>query len=550
MLGTSFPVAKIASSEAIGHGYFAPVEPNAIEALLDECAQQSTHIERTALLANTLLGENASTLRYFADGNLDKNNARLDSALFTKLFEREGAIASLHADYWQRAIALTDVLDHMPQNRRNSWAELIRSNTTPAFERETVFSTLRELLWSREKFLAERVEGIFNALSPKHLTNSPMGFGARMILARMFSEYGHLAYERAGYINDLRCVIARLQGRGNGPSHGSTDDILRTALREHRGEWLTLDGGALRVRAYQVGTVHVEIHPDIAWKLNAILATLHPNAIPARFRTKPEKKPKDFVLMDRPLPFDVLNIIQTLGVGMKLNPVTQRGERDSFCRIFGYQAMPEDKALLNAVVDVMQSLGAVYIRQKFVFDYDPEQALRELLRSGCLPDQKSHQFYPTPAALAEQVIEHAGIESHHRCLEPSAGQGNLAVLMPKDQTVCCEVSAMHAEILRSKGLDVVQQDFLQWADQCAAAGRFFDRIIMNPPYSQGRAQLHLDAARKILAPGGRIVAVLPSGFGNREAPSGWNYHCSQAIEGAFQGTSISVVILVAERSTS
>ena len=48
----------------------------------------------------------------------------------------------------------------------------------------------------------------------------------------------------------------------------------------------------------QKGTAHFEIHPDMAWKLNCVLASMHPMAIPAEFRQKP-KQTKDFVMMER-----------------------------------------------------------------------------------------------------------------------------------------------------------------------------------------------------------------------------------------------------------
>lgn len=78
------------------------------------------------------------------------------------------------------------------------------------------------------------------------------------------------------------------------------------------------------VRAYLKGTAHLEVHPEMAWRLNMILANLYPMAIPPQFRQKPKRAPKDFVLMDNPLPFAVLS--QLVRIPAKLN--SHSGQRE------------------------------------------------------------------------------------------------------------------------------------------------------------------------------------------------------------------------------
>ena len=72
---------------------------------------------------------------------------------------------------------------------------------------------------------------------------------------------------------------------------------------------MTIDGGALRIRCYLKGTAHLEVHPDMAWRLNGVLASLYPAAIPAEFRQKPKKRLKEFAMMERPLPFAVIKVL-------------------------------------------------------------------------------------------------------------------------------------------------------------------------------------------------------------------------------------------------
>jgi len=178
----------------------------------------------------------------------------------------------------------------------------------------------------------------------------------------------------------------------------------------------------------------------------------------------------------------------------------------------------------------------------FEFDYDFREALDHIITSGCLPDQKSHQFYPTPEKLARMAVELAEIEPDHNCLEPSAGQGGLADFMPKEQTTCVEISKLHCEILKSKEYKVINQDFLKFEqEQC------YDRIVMNPPFSEGRWQAHVERAAGMVKTGGRLVAILPAGAKNKFSLSGLDCQWSPVFDNEFDGASVSVVILRADR---
>lgn len=546
--GDFLPVLASPLADIVPHGFFAPVSRNQVDELLLAYDRDAARIRDVARMAGSFFG---GTLTHFFGGNLRGNDNRPSKSTVEALFAEEGALAHLRATYWQKALLLTDVLDMMPQARRDTWNESIREMKTPEFDQPTVYATLREMLLSREKFFAERVDGIFRNLSGEHLTNSPAGFGQRMIIAYLVSSYGTSNHDRVGYINDLRCIIARLMARGE-PKWNASNRVVESARQDRRGEWITLDGGSLRLRAYKCGTAHLEVNPEIAWRLNGVLASLYPNAIPAEFRTKPKKKAKGFVLFDRPLPFSVLDVLSECRPayevkGERLFHRERRQLHNTLQLPFG----DLDKAVRDQVIEILEAVGGVRHESGYwEFDYLPDRVMREIIETGVMPDQKAHQFYPTPATLAERAVAAAQIEDHHRCVEPSAGQGGLAQFMPKDRTQCVEVSALHARILRAKGHRVAERDFLEWADEQARAGEFHDRIVMNPPFSQGRAQLHLDAARSILATGGRIVAILPASFRGKSAPTGWVYTWSEAIANEFADTSISVVMLAAERASA
>ena len=256
--------------------FFAPMAGDLLDQLLGEHNGMRRRIEALGQAVNE--EQYAGALHYFIEGNQSSRERWFN---IDKLFNVPGAMAKLNAASWSKALQLTDVLDCMPQKRRDEWFEQIRECKAPDFEEGMVRDTLLSLMASRATFFAERVDGIFRALSRDHVTNCPQGFGKRMILAYVFSDYGGET-SQAGQINDLRAVIAKFMGRDE-PRWTSSRGMINVT-RRHSGQWMNLDGGALRIRTYMKGTAHIEVHPDMAWRLNAVLASLHPLAIPAEFR--------------------------------------------------------------------------------------------------------------------------------------------------------------------------------------------------------------------------------------------------------------------------
>ena len=460
-------------------------------------------------------------------------------------FSLDDGMASINASYWSQALNLTDVLDFMPAKRREEWFDSIREMKTPDFEESTVRATLAELLASRMNFLSEKVDGIFRALSGTHVTNQPEGFSKRMILTGVTDSWGSYGRNQTGHINDLRQVVAKFMGRDE-PDYNASNRVVEIARRDSRGDWVSVDGGALRIRCYLNGNAHIEIHPDISWRLNEILAHLYPTAIPSRFRKKPARKVKDYTLMERPLPFAVLEVLH------RMKPV----RHTEYCNNYGKRTPPrttnpntlifdfpdKDKGVVAVIHDVLLMLGGVKINDWYEFDYNVQPIIKEVVCSGCIPDHKSHQFYPTPEQIAFDAVELADIMPGDSCLEPSAGTGNLARFIPSSElTTCVEISALYCSVLASK-YPVVQADFLKW--QCQER---FSHIVMNPPYSQGRWQAHIEKAATLLADDGVMVAILPSSAAGKDVLPGMKTTWSRVYENQFKGASVDVVIMRAEK---
>lgn len=552
----SAALASVVDESGLVGEFFAPASTDMIDGLVGQYQRDRRLVAEVAAFA---AGEACtSTLIYFLEGNKTEDRGRaLLSGAAAQLFQEAGAVAALNSHYWAKAMALTDVYDAMPQARRNEWSESIRSHKTPDFEEETVRSTLLSLLNSRARFLAERVDGIFRALSGEHVTNSPAAFGKRMIIAHLLSSYGTINHDRVGYISDLRCVVAKFMGRDE-PKWNATSSVLEYARTWKRGQWVTLDGGALRLRAYKCGTAHLEVHPDMAWRLNSVLANLYPTAIPAKFRTAPNRKAKSFQMMGRPLPFAAIDALERLkhAVRMEKDDGPSAWRNNGVRRVQIANALQVDWAFVSneartEAERVLVYLGGVRVdagaddtgrwSSYFQFDYWPMDAVLEVIASGCVPDQKAHQYYPTPEAVAAEAVRLAEIEPHHSCLEPSAGTGGLSDLMPKDRTTCVEISPLHCKVLEAKGYQTERSDFLA----LHAGVRQFDRIVMNPPFSDGRWQAHVKHAAAMLKPGGRLVAVVPASARNRAVLPGMSVEWHGPFDNQFAGTSVSVAILVA-----
>jgi hypothetical protein len=504
--------------------------------------------QQIAGVAAYLAGAEAhGVMPYFLEGNATRERGQLtmkNSA--EQLFQEDGAVAALDSTYWSRALALTDVLDLMPQARRTEWSQQIREQTCPHFEEETVRATLRDLLNMRGQFFAERVDGIFRGLSGEHVTNAPEAFGKRMIVARMLTCYDTIDHDRAGLVNDLRCVIARFMGRDE-PKWTATGPVLES-LRQRWGEWVSIDGGALRIKLFKKGTAHREVHPDMAWRLNQVLASMYPLAIPPEFRARPRRRTKEFGTIQRPLPFQVLEILAGYEQAYDLkDPDAYRPQRvevpNTLRAKFIEREQPQEA--LREAERILEALGGVPERGgRWRFNFRPQEILRSIIVSGCLPDTVSHQYYATGENLARVCAELAQVGEADEVLEPSAGQGGLARFLPQERTTCVELSALHVAILKAKGYHAIEADFLAWA---ASTSRRWPRVVMNPPFSEGRAVAHLEAAGSLLAPGGRLVAILPASLrGRDDLLPGMAHSWSAVYENEFPGTSARVSVLVAE----
>lgn len=477
-------------------------------------------LQKIKLVAQAVDGQE-SVITYFAQGNSPNDSFRMSS-----LFELDGAIKALNASYWQKAITLTGALELMPAKKREEWHEKIRKLETPEFESESVLSTVENILLSRRDFFTDKVDGVFRSLSGTHVTNSPSGFTQRFIISGVinpkFLSPGHYKEEILGDLREIICQVNNLPKARN--FHSLIWDVCQS---KEFGKWISYDGGLFRIKFFKSGTAHVEVDKMTALKLNTLLANKYPMAIPSKFRFQNTEYKKT----DIPLELIDIKTVHCLSDYLR---------RASDGQVYYGELNKE-------AVEVLKILGAMFVKGYPKMEKIPVKTLREICRTRVSVNIKENQYYPTKKNLAEMMVDLLNVESNSKILEPSSGQGALveAVLREvRTEVTSIEINELNASMQEDKGLPrPLVMDFLDFDEN-----QKFDRVIMNPPFSKGRAETHLKKAFGHLKPGGVLVACLPSTFKDKVFFKGHCHDYSKVYRDEFDGTGVSVVILTLHRN--
>ncbi|QFY09574.1 DUF3560 domain-containing protein [Nonomuraea phyllanthi] len=123
------------------------------------------------------------------------------------------------------------------------------------------------------------------------------------------------------------------------------------------------------------------------------------------------------------------------------------------------------------------------------------------------------EAFVSPSAVVERLVSLADIERAMTVLEPSAGTGNIAAAAVELGAIvdCVEIDNGLVEVLASRvpGANLLyRHDFLE--TDTSQLGTY-DRVVMNPPFSEGRDIAHVIHALQFVKPGGRLVSVMGQG---------------------------------------
>lgn len=206
---------------------------------------------------------------------------------------------------------------------------------------------------------------------------------------------------------------------------------------------------------------------------------------------------------------------------------------------------------------------------------DVAEVLDPVLLTGKVTDERKlfDAFY-TPPDLAEKIVLAADIRPNHIVLEPSAGMGALTIPAARagGEVVAYELRpltwAEHGlSPLKINDALTVEAGHIGDGHVTLHMGTDFltvnrdpiyDRVVMNPPFSNQADMRHVLHAAKFVAAGGRLVAIMSPAFTFRESTRAVEFRawlrrrreCAivDLPEGSFKpaGTAIRTVLLVVD----
>lgn len=220
-----------------------------------------------------------------------------------------------------------------------------------------------------------------------------------------------------------------------------------------------------------------------------------------------------------------LNALQTLSVEDNIARITIGDIGESF----------------KSLKSFMAAMGGKWNKEAegFVFDRDFEATLEAAQVTGEFNQKEAKDFFATSPEMASQLVRDLSLFTKFsslgskilheegfvlRVLEPSAGHGALVEAFTREfekafpgkpyQIDCCELDSFNANVLRSKGVDVVHEgDFLQFKPD---PKNRYHVILMNPPFSlKNQKDCYMDhvmyAMEHCLAEtkGSEIAAITP-----------------------------------------
>ncbi|WP_370571504.1 strawberry notch-like NTP hydrolase domain-containing protein, partial [Phaeobacter sp. SYSU ZJ3003] len=145
------------------------------------------------------------------------------------------------------------------------------------------------------------------------------------------------------------------------------------------------------------------------------------------------------------------------------------------------------------------------------------------------------QQFSTPLPFAAMVVRAAAVRKGETLLEPSAGTGALAAFAARAGATLLlnEIDPFRQRLLRAVfGGEVTGHDG-EHIDDLLQTPVLPDVVVMNSPFASSVdrsrdkhiAAKHLIAAAKRLAPGGRLVAIMPPGFTPERDAAHWSRAC-------------------------
>jgi predicted RNA methylase len=186
-------------------------------------------------------------------------------------------------------------------------------------------------------------------------------------------------------------------------------------------------------------------------------------------------------------------------------------------------------------------------------------------------DMEKYQQFSSPPSIAYLANWAANVNSNDIVLEPSAGIGGIAVFAKKDgaQVFVNELDKRRLEVIKTLPFDGFFNEDAEQINNIHGDKLEPTVIVMNPPFSSSAERnihdtkigaKHIDEALKMLAPNGRLVAIVGQGMADdapafrnwwRETKTQYNVKANIGVDGknySKYGTTFGVQMLVIDKT--
>lgn len=202
--------------------------------------------------------------------------ARFDQAASVEAFRKQ-----LDARVWTHVMSLTGMSDLMDRTAKEQFDKDLCGNV-PEFTEETARQVFESLLGDSKLIFQRGIARTFADLDRRFKSHDGFKIGSRVILTRVFNEWGHFNHHSRvqDTLADIERAFAVLDGQK--PDPGA---LKRAITNDREGGWnprqSVTETPYFRVRCFQNGNAHLWfLRDDLVQKANRILAEYFGEVLP------------------------------------------------------------------------------------------------------------------------------------------------------------------------------------------------------------------------------------------------------------------------------
>ncbi|QYG04038.1 DUF4942 domain-containing protein [Massilia sp. NP310] len=181
-------------------------------------------------------------------------------------------ISGYDAKAWDHLMHESGMLSFMSAKDVEDWGQKIQKREIPALTMDSIKATFSELHAKRKQMMNDGIEQLYRALSWSHKTNSPVAFGKKIILQ---GRNDWPCNRNRAHVDDVIRFMHVMDGKPQ-PDHRDNFSMFSDFQPSS-----AFQSDYVSVVGFQNGNLHVYFkRPDLVAKMNAVLASRYPAAIP------------------------------------------------------------------------------------------------------------------------------------------------------------------------------------------------------------------------------------------------------------------------------